>query len=112
MASKLEQFLKEKGIDPRRVLVASRALEALRPEDRLLKRAQRKARSEEGGAKKPEPGEARPRPRSGRPVNARLLRDATAGKPVTGPEKTRLLRAINRLLEQKQQPPVDLRALF
>jgi hypothetical protein len=31
---------------------------------------------------------------------------------VTGPEKTRLLRAINRLLEQKQQPPVDLRALF
>ncbi|HOU91363.1 MAG TPA: hypothetical protein PLU22_09980 [Polyangiaceae bacterium] len=112
MASKLEQFLKEKGIDPRRVLVASRAIEALRPEDRLLKHAQRRAKGVEGGAKKEAPSEAKPRPRSGRPVNERLLRDATAGKPVTGPEKTRLLRAINRLLEQKQQPPVDLRALF
>ncbi len=112
MASKFEQFLKEKGIDPRRILVASLAIEALRPEDRQLKYAQRRARGEEGGAKKAEASESKPRPRSGRPVNERLLRDATSGKPVTGPQKSRLLRAVNRILEQKKQPPVDLRALF
>jgi hypothetical protein len=37
---------------------------------------------------------------------------ATAGKPVSGPAKTRLLRAVNRLLEQKKQAAVDLKTLF
>ncbi len=37
---------------------------------------------------------------------------ALAGAPVSGPTKTRILRAVNHLLEQKKQDKVDLKALF
>jgi hypothetical protein len=40
------------------------------------------------------------------------MREAEEGKAISGAAKTRLLRAVNRVLEQKQQDPVDLRALF
>ncbi|HEX3595422.1 MAG TPA: hypothetical protein VHU80_09980 [Polyangiaceae bacterium] len=87
---------------------SSQALEKLRPEDRAIRLKQRTSRAAEGGEK----GEAGPKPRSGRPVTPQLLRKAIEGKPVTGPGKTRLLRAVNRVLEQKKQEPVDIRALF
>ena len=57
--------------------------------------------------------ESGPKPRSGRPVTPRLVAAAsTTGKLVSGPAKTRLLRAVNRILEQKKQPAVELRTLF
>jgi hypothetical protein len=34
------------------------------------------------------------------------------GKEVSGPMKTRILKAVNHILEQKKQEKVDLRALF
>jgi hypothetical protein len=40
------------------------------------------------------------------------LNNVLAGKPVAGPAKTRLLRAVNYILAQKKKDPVDLRALF
>lgn len=109
MASKFSEFLEGKKIDPRRVASASRALERLRPEDRALKLKKRSAKPAEGGGEKSEAG---PKPRSGRPVTEQLLHKAMEGKPLTGPGKTRLLRAVNRVLEQKKQEPVDIRALF
>ncbi len=109
MASKFSEFLEGKKIDPRRVAAASQALEKLRPEDRALRLKKRNSRSAEGGAEKTEAG---PKPRSGRPVTPQLLRNAIEGKPVTGPAKTRLVRAVNRVLEQKKQDPIDIRALF
>lgn len=117
MASKFAQFLQEKSIDPRRILIASAAIEGLRPEDRALRCARKRARRKDDGAKKPAAAPAEgeapaARPRSGRPVTERLLRDAQAGKAVSGPEKSRLLRAVNRLLEQKKQETADLRLLF
>ena len=87
MASKFTEFLQTNKIDPRRVASASQAIAAAG-------------------------GEAPPKPRSGRPVTPQLLSRALGGKPVTGPGKTRLLRAVNRVLEQKKKEPVDLRALF
>jgi hypothetical protein len=113
MASKFAQFLKDNKIDPRRIVVASRAVEKLRPEDRRIKFQKRKTKA--GGAPAPAAaeGEAKPaKPRSGRPVTQRLLDAVTNGKPVTGPAKTRLLRAVNHVLEQKKKPAVDLRAVF
>jgi hypothetical protein len=107
MASKFAEFLKNQKIDPRRVRVASKALEKLRPEDRAIRLKKRLARSAEGAK-----GEAGPKPRSGRPVTAPLIDRALEGKPVGGPEKTRILRAVNRVLEQKKKDPVDIRALF
>lgn len=113
MATKFAEFIESNKIDPRRILVASRQLEKLRPEDRLLRL---KRRQKGGDDKKPAEGEdgaeAPKKPHSGRPVTQQLLDRVTQGKPVPGPAKTRLLRAVNRILEQKKKDPVDLRALF
>ena len=111
MASKFEAFLKEKKIDPRRVLAASAKLERLRREDRGIRLERRLARKTEEGAKKKE-GEAAVKPRSGRPVTQRALSAALAGKPISGPAKTRLLRAVNHVLEQKKQGKAELKNLF
>jgi len=37
---------------------------------------------------------------------------AASGAVISGPQKTRLLRAVNHLLGQKKKDPVDLRKLF
>jgi hypothetical protein len=108
MASKLEQFLEENGIDSRRLIHASRQLERLRVADRKVKLAQRLARKSEE-AKKPEGLE---KPRSGRPVTRVSLDKALSGKALSGPQKTRILRAVNRVLEQRKKAPVGLGALF
>jgi len=111
MATKIEAFLKEKKIDPRRVLVASSKIERLRPEDRAIRLKERQARKTEDGAKKKE-GETRVKPRSGRPVTRRALTAALSGKGVSGAAKTRILRAVNHVLEQKKLEKVALASLF
>ncbi|MBI5535454.1 MAG: hypothetical protein HY898_22180 [Deltaproteobacteria bacterium] len=111
MASKFSEFLTTKKIDPRRVLIASQKIEGLQPADRTLRLTERKARKSEDPPAKKE-GEKRVKPRSGRPVTERSLNAALAGQTLTGPQKTRILRAINRILEQRKQDPTDLRALF
>jgi hypothetical protein len=112
MGTKIEDFLKEKKIDPRRILAASVDIERLRPEDRAIRLAKRQARKSEDAAKKKEGTAAAKKPRSGRPVTDRTLHAVLMGKPVSGPAKTRVLRAVNRLLEQKKQEKVGLSALF
>ena len=109
MATKFSEFLQSSKIDTRRILAASELLEKLRPEDRAIRLAQRQARRSEDKKKE---GLAAQKPRSGRPVTARTMDALMTGKPVSGPIKTRLLRAVNHILEQKKQPAVDLRALF
>lgn len=112
MSNKFSEFLQKSKIDPRRIIAASRQIEKLRPEDRATRLARRRAR---GGDAAPADGEqkaATEKPRSGRPVTPRLLREVTAGKAIPGPAKQRLLRAVNRILEQKKKDPADLRALF
>jgi hypothetical protein len=106
--TKFAQLLASKKIDPRRLLVASRKLEKLTGEDRLIRLNKRRARSSEGDKAEKE---AR-KPHSGRPVTQRALDAALSGGEVSGPTKTRLLRAVNRVLEQKKQDQVDLKALF
>jgi hypothetical protein len=110
MATKFAQFLNDNKIDPRRILTVSKRIERLKPEDRKLKVARKAAKGE--GAKPAEGAEKPAKPRSGRPVTPRLIESASSGKPVAGPAKTRLLRAVNRILEQKKKPPVDLKAVF
>jgi hypothetical protein len=109
MATKFQEFLQTKKIDPRRVLAASEKLEKLRPEDRAIRLAQRKARRSEDKKKE---GLATQKPRSGRPVTDRAISAALTGKSLEGPTRTRLLRAVNQILEQKKQEPVQLSALF
>ena len=111
MATKIEDFLKEKKIDPRRVLAASSELERLRLEDRKIRLAKRAARKSEDPAKKKE-GLAAKKPRSGRPVTAEAIAAAYAGKNVSGPQKSRILRALNHVLEQKKLEKIELSAIF
>lgn len=107
--SKFAQFLASKKLDARRLLAASQGLERLQPEDRQIKLNKRLAKKADGGENAPK--ETR-KPRSGRPVTQRAIDAALAGKAVSGPTKTRILRAVNHLLEQKKQEKVELKALF
>jgi hypothetical protein len=108
MATKLETVLTEKKIDHRRLLVASRQLERLRFEDRAIKCVQRQVRKKEDG-KLPE---GLGKPRSGKPINKVTLRNALDGKKLSGATKTRLLRAVNTVLEQRKETPVSFEDLF
>jgi hypothetical protein len=116
MATKFAQFLKDNKIDPRRLLVASRGIERLKPEDRKLKLGKRQAKALAGTQPAtPAEGEekkAPQKPRSGRPVTSRVLEAASGGKPIPGPAKNRLLRAVNHVLTQRKKALVDLRAIF
>lgn len=111
MSSRFTEFLTNENIDPRRLLVASRQLERLRPEDRQIKLKKKLSRKAGDGAPAAEAKDA-PKRRSGRIITPRLLSAAQAGSPLSGPQKTRLLRALNRVLEQKKKEPVELRKVF
>ena len=104
--SKFKTFLAEKKLDVRRLLAASHKLETLTPEDRAIKRSKRKPAEGEEKAKDPR------KPRSGRPVTPRALNAALGAGTLSGPTKTRILRAVNHLLDQKKEAQVDLRSLF
>jgi hypothetical protein len=113
MSSKFSDFLKSSKIDARRVIAISKKLEHLRPEDRAIKLKKRNSKGTD--AAKPAEGEAAAapaKPRSGRAITARAIASAVAGKPISGPQKTRVLRAVNAILEQKKKPAVELKALF
>jgi hypothetical protein len=107
--TKFAEFIASKKLDTRRIMAASHQLEQLQPEDRLIKLNKRRARAAEGGEGAPK--ETR-KPRSGRPVTHRALDAALKGGKLSGPTKTRLLQAVNHLLELKKQEKVALRALF
>jgi hypothetical protein len=94
--------------------VASHKIESLRRADRDLRLARRRAKSGGGGEGDAEKkGEAaKQKPRSGRPVTPRAIHAAISGAPISGPAKTRILRAVNHLLEQKKQEKIELRTLF
>ena|ERR1700742_2421749 len=106
--SKLNDYLQKEKIDPRRVLIASQELEALRPEDRKTKLAKKRAKGGDEAAKEA----AASKPRSGRPVSRPTLDRALAGQPVSGAAKTRVLRALNAVLKQKKKSEVAIRDLF
>jgi hypothetical protein len=109
MSSKLETFLKDKKIDTRKLLSVSHELESLRDEDRALRHAKKSGKKAEGDAKKAVPTG---KPRSGRPVTQVALDKIFAGKPVNGPTRTRVLRAVNAILETRKQDKVDLGSIF
>lgn len=107
MASKLENWLTENKIDSRRVCAASHSIERLTPADRSVKLKYRLARKAEQA--KPE---GLTKPHTGRPLTMPTMGKALAGQFVSGPTKSRVLRAVNSILEQRKKAPVTLRDLF
>ena len=112
MSTKFADFIKEKKLDTRRILAASSKLEKLRPADRAAKHAKRAAKAQAAAGKESANKEPIAKPRSGRPITQRAIDAALAGKALTGPQKTRMLRAVNALLEAKKAAAVELSALF
>ena len=114
MSSRFSELLGTEKIDPRRILAASRQIERLRPEDRKIRLSRRLSKKAGDAASTAAAGEKQEpvKRRSGRTVTPRLLQLAQAGGPLSGPQKTRLLRALNRVLEQKKREPIDLRKVF
>ena len=107
--SKFSDFLAQHGIDSRRVLIASKRIEALRPEDRAIKLKQRQMRKKE---EKPTEENRLPKPRSGRPLAEPSLQKALQGATISGATKSRILRAVNAVLARKKKRETTLDDLF
>ena len=112
-ATKFADFLKTSKLDPRRLIAASHKLETLQPEDRAIRLARRQAKKGDAPPPAADAVKVVPiKPRTGRPVTQRAMEAAMTGGTVSGPTKTRILKAINHLLEQKKQPKIELKTLF
>ena len=109
MTTKLSAFLTQNKIDSRRVVLASRKIEARTAEDKKL--AETKIQMKAGKIEKDADVLAK-KPRSGRPVTHTGIGKAMLGRPVVGPVKTRIVRAVNAVLVQKKKSEVTFRDLF
>lgn len=106
--SKLDDYLQKHKIDARRVLAASKSIEALRPEDRAIRVARAAAKNGDEAAKETA---AKPR-RSGRPVSRPTIDRALAGKPVPRRARARIVRAVNAVLAHKSKGEAKATDLF
>lgn len=110
--AKLDEYLKKNKIDARRVLVASKGIERLQPDDRKIFAAKRTMKKGEDAAKEAAKELASKKPRSGHPVTKPSLNKALAGKGVSGSSKTRIVRAVNAVLTTKKKPEATFADLF
>ncbi|MEM9188433.1 MAG: hypothetical protein AAGF12_04625 [Myxococcota bacterium] len=108
--SKFKDFLEAQKLDPRRVVAVSKKLEGLRPEDRAVRLA--KTRVRQGKPTDQEKELAEKKPRSGRPVSMPTIHRALEGETISGAARTRVLRAVNKLLADKKKSEVNLADLF
>ncbi len=106
--SKLGDYLEKHKIDPRRVLAASARIEALKPEDRAIRLARKRAKNGDEGAKEL----AAKKRRSGRPVSPPTLNRALAGGALNGRARARVVRAVNAVLSHKSKGEAKLSDLF
>ena len=107
--SKLSDYRTKHKIDPRRVMAASKELEALRPEDRKIRLARVNAKGGDDAAKEL----AAQKRRSGRSISRPAIARALAGTTVTRKTRARIVRAVNAVLAQKSKgkteaKPADL----
>lgn len=108
--SKLSDLLEKQKIDPRRVLIASKQVEAFRPQDRAIQLAKKRVKG--GKPSDAEKETAAKKSRSGRPVTKPLLGRALAGEALTPKARGRVLRAVNQVLAQKKADPVTAADIF
>jgi hypothetical protein len=104
--SKLSDYLKKHKIDPRRVVAASKELEALRPEDRKIRRAREAAKGGDESAKEL----AAQKRRSGRALSRPAIARALAGSTVTRKTRGRIVRAVNVVLAHKTKGKGEAKA--
>jgi hypothetical protein len=106
--SKLSEYLEKNKIDSRRVVIASRNIEALQPEDRAIRLARAQVKA---GDEKPKELAAKKR-RSGRALSAPALKRALNGETLTRKARGRIVRAVNLLLGHKGKAEATSLDLF
>ena len=106
--SKLQDYLTKNKISLRRLTSASGKLERLSSDDRKIKQARKAAKGGNEAAKEL----AATKPRSGRKLNPATIERAMSGTSVSGPAKTRVLRAVNSVLSQRKKAEVKFSDLF
>ena len=112
MSTKFAKFLEESKIHPLRLRAASRKIERRTREDRAFLGAVAKKKALAGRKDAGNITVEKKKLHSGRPVTHRLIDDASQGKSVSGAAKSRLVRAVNQILELKKQSPITIRELF
>jgi len=108
--SKLSDFLDKNKIDTRRVLVASKNIENMKPEDRQIALAKERVR--EGRASDAEKELATKKKRSGRAVTNPMLERALRGDKIPSKAQDRITRAVNHVLQTKKKDAVSRADLF
>lgn len=84
-------------------------IEKLTPADRKIKLAKRQSKGKDDDAAK---AAKKQKPRTGRPVTTQLVAKAIKGGDTTGPQESRIVRALARVAEQKKLSAPDLSNLF
>ena len=112
MATKFAQFLEDNKIPSPRLQSASTKIERLTTDDRAYIAEVARKKSLAGRKNAASVTVEKKKLHSGRPVTPRLISYASLGKAVSGSAKTRLVRAVNRVLEQRKQPQITVRDLF
>jgi hypothetical protein len=106
--SKLSDYLKKHKVDPRRLLPASKQLEALQPEDRKIRLARIMVKGGDETAKEL----AGKKRRSGRALSAPTLQRALAGTALPRRARGRSVRAVNAVLAHKTKTEAKATDLF
>jgi hypothetical protein len=106
--SKLSDYLQKHKIDARRLLPASKQLEALQPEDRKIRLARVMAKDGDEKAKEL----AAKRRRSGRALSKPTLARAIAGTKLSRRARGRIVRAVNAVLAHKTKTEAKATDLF
>ncbi len=103
-------FVSQSGLDANKILRASERLERVRDEDRELMRRRAEKRRRNAGQSYADAGLAKPR--SGRPLRPGHVAAVMADRPVPGPVRTKVVRAVNALLQKKGGEAVTAPKLF
>jgi len=108
----LKDFIHSKGIVPDSIVATSQKLEASTAPDRklLLQRAAKRKGKETASKPYAELGIAKPR--SGRGLSASAVALALNEQALTARQRSKMLKAVNALLEKKKEAAVDMKTLF
>lgn len=108
-----QSFAEASGITAQQIALTSRRVEAADEVSRalMMKRAAKRRGKETAGKKYAELGIDKPA-HLGRGVTEVQVNAALAEKPVARKVRSKILRAVNVILEKKGKPAADMKALF
>jgi len=108
----LKDFIHSKGIVPDSIVATSQKLEAPQPQDRKLLAQRVAKRKGKETASKPYAELNIAKPRSGRGLSAATVALALNEQALTARQRSKMLKAVNALLEKKKEAAVDMKTLF